>query len=413
MSRKLLPLLMIALGIAGFLLLKATRPEPAEVSATERSWLVQVQKVNPTRATPVLPLYGEVVAPDLQTITATLAGRIDRLPVREGQQVSEGDLLVALDSADIEPVLAQARAQVADLEAQVRSEQVRYRNDQQSLESEKAILDNARRQFERIQSLVERNLASRENLEAATDALARAELTVRTRERAIAEHPARLQSLEARLSQARASLSTAELDGERAVSTAPFDGMVTNLQVAAGDQVSRSQALLSIYPIQGLEVRARVPQMYLGELVDALAGGATLTATAEDSGLRFELVRFAGLSDPAGTEAVLELNGESGALRPGALQPLLLQRPARDNLITIPFSALYGADSVYIMTDDNRMQRVTVQRVGEALSENGERRLLIASEHLKPGMRLITTHLPNAITGLKVKLADSEGAPAS
>ena len=413
MSRKLLPLLMIALGIAGFLLLKVTRPEPAEVSATERSWLVQVQEIRPAKATPVLPLYGEVVAPDLQTITATLAGRIDRLPVREGQQVSEGDLLVALDAADIEPVLAQARAQVADLEAQVRSEQVRYRNDQQSLESEKAILDNARRQFERIQSLVERNLASRENLEAATDALARAELTVRTRERAIAEHPARLQSLEARLSQARASLSSAELDGERAVSTAPFDGMVTNLQVAAGDQVSRNQALLSIYPIQGLEVRARVPQMYLGELVDALAKGATLTATAEDSGLRFELVRFVGLSDPAGTEAVLELNGESGALRPGALQPLLLQRPARDNLITIPFSALYGADSVYIMTDDNRMQRVTVQRVGEALSENGERRLLIASEHLKPGMRLITTHLPNAITGLKVKLADSKGAPAS
>ncbi|MAP31472.1 biotin/lipoyl-binding protein [Marinobacter sp.] len=413
MSRKLLPLLMIALGIAGFLLLKATRPEPAEVSATERSWLVQVQEINPTQATPVLPLYGEVVAPDLQTITATLAGRIDRLPVREGKQVSEGDLLIALDSADIEPVLAQARAQVADLEAQVRSEQVRYRNDQRSLESEKAILDNARRQFERIQSLVERNLASRESLEAATDALARAELTLRIRERAIAEHPARLQSLEARLSQARASLSSAELDGERAVSTAPFDGMVTNLQVAAGDQVSRNQALLSIYPIQGLEVRARVPQMYLGELVDALAKGATLTATTEDSGQRFELVRFAGLSDPAGTEAVLELNGESGALRPGALQPLLLQRPARDNLITIPFSALYGADSVYIMTDDNRMQRVTVQRVGEALSENGERRLLIASEHLKPGMRLITTHLPNAITGLKVKLADSKGAPAS
>jgi len=413
MSRKLLPLLMIALGIAGFLLLKVTRPEPAEVSATERSWLVQVQEIRPAKATPVLPLYGEVVAPDLQTITATLAGRIDRLPVREGKQVSEGDLLIALDSADIEPVLAQARAQVADLEAQVRSEQVRYRNDQRSLESEKAILDNARRQFERIQSLVERNLASRESLEAATDALARAELTLRIRERAIAEHPARLQSLEARLSQARASLTTAELDGERAVSTAPFDGMVTNLQVAAGDQVSRNQALLSIYPIQGLEVRARVPQMYLGELVDALAKGATLTATTEVSGQRFELVRFAGLSDPAGTEAVLELNGESGALRPGALQPLLLQRPARDNLITIPFSALYGADSVYIMTDDNRMQRVTVQRVGEALSENGERRLLIASEHLKPGMRLITTHLPNAITGLKVKLADSEGAPAS
>lgn len=80
MSRKLLPLLIIVLGIAGFLLLKATRPEPAEVSVSERSWLVQVQEIHPTEATPVLSLYGEVVAPDLQTITATLAGRIDRLP---------------------------------------------------------------------------------------------------------------------------------------------------------------------------------------------------------------------------------------------------------------------------------------------------------------------------------------------
>lgn len=410
MSRKLLPLLIIVLGIAGFLLLKATRPEPAEVSVSERSWLVQVQEIHPTEATPVLSLYGEVVAPDLQTITATLAGRIDRLPVREGQRVSEGDLLVALDSADIEPVLVQARAQVADLEAQVRSEQVRYQNDRQSLVSEKAILDNARRQFQRIQSLVDRNLASLEDLESATDTLARAELTVRTRERAIAEHPARLQSLEARLSQARASLMMAELDGERAISTAPFNGVVTGLKVAVGDRVSRNQALLSIYPIQGLEVRARVPQMYLQELTEALASGATLTAIAEDSGQRFELVRFVGLSDPAGTEAILKLTGDPGVLRPGALQPLLLQRPPRENLIAIPFSALYGADSVYIMNDDDRMQRVTVQRIGEAVSGNGERRLLIASGDLKPGMRLITTHLPNAITGLKVELADSDGA---
>ncbi|MGC8119840.1 efflux RND transporter periplasmic adaptor subunit [Marinobacter sp. VGCF2001] len=412
MSRKLFPLLIIALGIAGFMLLKATRPEPAEVTATERSWRVQVQEIRPETATPVLSLYGEVVAPDLQTITATLAGRIDRLPVREGQQVNQGDVLVALDPADIEPVIAQARAQVADLEAQVSSERVRYRNDQLSLESEQAILKNARRQFERVQSLVERNLASRENLEVATDALARAELTVRTRERAIAEHPARLQSLQARLAQARASLTATELDSERAVARAPFDGIVTGRQVAAGDQVSPNQTLLSIYPVRGLEVRARVPQVYLDELTRALANGATLTASAGESGQTFELVRFAGLSDPSGTEAVLALTSDPGALRPGALQPLVLRRPPRNDVIPVPFSALYGADSVYVMSDDDRMKRVNVRRIGEALDENGERRLLIDSADLKPGMRLITTHLPNAITGLKVALAEPDGAAA-
>ena len=411
MLKRLLPLIILAVGVLVFIALKATRPEPAEVTATERSWRVEVQAIKPGSQVPVLPLYGEVLAPDQQTITATLAGRVAERPVSEGMSVKQGDLLLALDEADIGPALAQARAQVDDLDAQISSEQVRYRNDQAALKSEQAIVANARRQFERIDSLVGRNLASRENLEAATDALARAELTVSTRQRAIQEHPARLQSLEAKLAQARANLAATERDVDRARVVAPFDGVVTGIEVAVGDQVSRNEPLLTVYPIQGLEVRARVPQVFQNELITALGQGQTLTAIS-DNGHEFVLARFAGLSDPAGTEAVLELQGEPGGLRPGALLPLTLERPARQQAVDVPFSALYGADSVYLMTEDGRMQRVEVERIGEARSENGERRLLIAGEQLTPGARLITTHLPNAVTGLKVELADADGDPA-
>lgn len=413
MIKKLLPLLIVAVGVAVFITLRATRPEPAQVSATERSWRVSVQEVELARQVPVLRLYGEVVAPEQQTLRATLAGRIAEKSVAEGERVAEGELLLALDAADIEPVLAQARSQVADLEAQVRSEEVRYRNDRKALDSEQAILDNARRQHERVQSLVTRNLASREDLEAATDALARAELTVTNRERAIADHPARLQSLEARLAQARANLAAVELDSDRARVRAPFEGIATNVQVAVGDQVSRNQALFALYPVNGLEVRARVPQVFQAELMDALAQGQTLAAQTETADQGFVLRRFAGVSDPAGTEAVLELQGEPGGLRPGALQTLILERPARADTVAIPFSALYGADRVYIMTSDNRMQQVRVQRIGEARSANGERRLLIASDQLEPGMRLITTHLPNAVTGLRVEPAEAVSEPGS
>jgi multidrug efflux pump subunit AcrA (membrane-fusion protein) len=411
MLKRLLPLIILAVGVLVFIALKATRPEPAEVTATERSWRVEVQAITPGSQVPVLPLYGEVLAPDQQTITATLAGRVAERPVSEGMSVKQGDLLLALDEADIGPALAQARAQVDDLDAQISSEQVRYRNDQEALKSEQAIVANARRQFERIESLVGRNLASRENLEAATDALARAELTVSTRQRAIQEHPARLQSLEAKLAQARANLSATERDVDRARVVAPFDGVVTGIEVAVGDQVSRNEPLLTVYPTRGLEVRARVPQVFQNELITALGQGQTLTAIS-DNGHEFVLARFAGLSDPAGTEAVLELQGEPGGLRPGALLPLTLDRPAREQAVEVPFSALYGADSVYLMTDDGRMQRIEVERIGEARSENGERRLLIAGEQLTPGARLITTHLPNAVTGLKVELADADGEPA-
>ena len=411
MLKRLLPLIILAVGVLVFIALKATRPEPAEVTATERSWRVEVQAITPGSQVPVLPLYGEVLAPDQQTITATLAGRVAERPVSEGMSVKQGDLLLALDEADIGPALAQARAQVDDLDAQISSEQVRYRNDQEALKSEQAIVANARRQFERIESLVGRNLASRENLEAATDALARAELTVSTRQRAIQEHPARLQSLEAKLAQARANLAATERDVDRARVVAPFDGVVTGIEVAVGDQVSRNEPLLTVYPTRGLEVRARVPQVFQNELITALGQGQTLTAIS-DNGHQFVLARFAGLSDPAGTEAVLELQGEPGGLRPGALLPLTLDRPAREQAVEVPFSALYGADSVYLMTDDGRMQRIKVERIGEARSENGERRLLIAGEQLTPGARLITTHLPNAVTGLKVELADADGEPA-
>jgi len=408
MLKRLLPLIILAIGVAGFIFLRATRPEPAEVSASERSWRVEVQTVQPATHTPILPLYGAIVAPEQVDITATLAGQVAQRPVAEGEQVRKGDLLLALSEDDIAPGLAQAEAQVSDLEAQIRSDEVRFRNDRRALESEQAILENARRQFERIRSLVDRNLASRENLEAATDGLARAELTVSSRQRAIDEHPARLQSLQAKLEQARANLVSVRRDSERARVLAPFDGVVTGIQVAAGDQVARNERLLSIYPAEGLELRARVPEVFRAELLQSLAEGEQLVATAE-TGHRFRLVRFAGLADPAGTEAILELIGEPGGLRPGGLLPVILQRPPRPDTVAVPFSALYGADSVYLMDEDGRMQRVEVQRIGEARRSNGDRQLLIAGDKLVPGSRLITTHLPNAITGLKVTVAAPAG----
>jgi len=407
MSKRLIPLLILAVGIAGFLILKMTRPEPAEVSATERSWRVQVQQIEPGTHTPVLPLYGEVLAPEQLTVTASLAGRIAARPVTEGQRVNEGDLLVALDDADIQPALAQAEAQVQDLEAQSRLEQVRYRNDQKALAGEQSILDNARRQLERTGSLVDRNLASREALEAATDAAARAALTVSSRQRVIEEHPARLQSLEAKLAQAEANLISTRRDAERARMTAPFDGIVINIQVAEGDQVSRNESLLSLYPVAGLELRAQVPEIFRGELIDALAGGESLVATSAGNQHRFRLTRFAGTSAPSGTEAILELEGEPRGIRPGGLLPVVLERAAHSNTVAIPFSALYGADSVYLLSSDDRMARATVERIGEARGSNGERRLLISGDALVPGALLITTHLPNALTGLKVDVADS------
>jgi len=146
--------------------------------------------------------------------------------------------------------------------------------------------------------------------------------------------------------------------------------------------------------------------MFQQELIGARADGQTLVARSGDGRRSFELERFAGLSDPAGTEAVLKLTGPARGLRPGALETLELERPARDRVVSVPFSALYGSDSVYLLTDDSRMRRIEVERVGEARGADGERRLLIAGDQLQAGERVIITHLPNAVTGLKVEATE-------
>ncbi len=407
LSKRIVPLIILAIGVAGFILLNITRPEPETVSARERSWLVEVMTVTPAIHTPVLPLYGQLVAPEQTTITAPLAGRIGSRPVREGQRVTAGELLIALDEADVAPLVDQTEADVEDFQAQLDSEQVRHENDRTALEVEKAIADNARRQFERTKSLVSRNLSSQEALDAASDTLARARLTVTARQRAVDEHPSRLRSLEARLARAQAALASARRDAGRATVVAPFDGIVTDIRVAEGDRVSQNAPLLSVYPDEGLELRARVPNVFRQELLDALDSAEALEAVTEDGEHRFVLSRFAGTSDPAGTEAILTLIGDAGGLRPGGLLPVILARSPKKDAIAIPYSALYGSDSVYLMTGDSRMQRATVKRLGEARGSNGERHVLVSAEGLETGDSLITTHLPNAMSGLKVELADA------
>jgi hypothetical protein len=49
---------------------------------------------------------------------------------------------------------------------------------------------------------------------------------------------------------------------------------------------------------------------------------------------------------------------------------------------------------------------VSIQRIGEVERENGKNSLLIRSTSLAPGDLIAATQLPNAITGLRVEVAD-------
>lgn len=404
MRRRLLPLLILALGVAVFLVLRATRPEPEGAAPGERRWRVETLEATLAEHAPRLTLYGEITAPEAVTISAPLTGRLAERPVGDGQRVAEGELLLALDQADVAPVVARAEARVADLQAQLEAERVGHASDRDALARERELLDNARRRLARIRSLAGRDLASSADLDDARDALARARVTVAAREGRIAEHPARLARLEAGLAEARAGLAEARRDAARARVSAPFDGVIGEVSAAPGERVTEGAELLSLYPRDGLELRALVPAPYLAELQAALAAGRRPIATGE--GARFVLTGFSGRSEPGGIQAILRLLDGGEALRPGSLVDVRLRRPPVADSLAVPASALYGEGDLYLRDADDRMRRVAVTRHGPVPGPDGDSWVLVSGEGLADGQSVIVSHLPNALEGLRVEAAD-------
>ncbi|ROZ83018.1 HlyD family efflux transporter periplasmic adaptor subunit [Pseudomonas neustonica] len=410
MRKRLVPILIVATGIAIFILLRLTGDDPAPVNSQERSWRVATEVIQPDAFAPRLTLYGQLESPLLFTVVAPMAGRIASLPAKDGEQIKQGELLMALDEADIQPRVEQAKADLEDAKAQLQSEKIAHQNDLQALRLEQRIQANAQKNLERTEQLIERGVLPTAELENSKDALDRSALTVAIRQRSINSFASRLQALEARVARAQATFDSTLRDAERSRFLAPFDGVVGNVQAAVGDQVNVNAALLDFYPLQGMELRAVVPQVHSQSFSQALQNGQQLKARSLDvePPIHLTLKRIAGQADARGVEALFSVDQPQPGLRLGNLLAISVARPVRNDSVALPYSALYGNDTLYQVLD-GRLQRIQVQRVGETMNEQGERRVLVRSTELKAGMEVVTTHLPNAVQGLKVEAS----APAT
>lgn len=401
-KKVLWPIVLLAVGIGGFAALKATRPKPPVAPAKEPVWRVETLPVALVKASPVLTLNGRVESPDQTQAAAPGVGRVLTVKVREGQPVAPGQLLVELDPRDFQPRVEQARGEVLELEAALKSEELRHKADLDQLEHEKQLLESAAADVRRFEELQRQNFYSQTAVEQGRSNLARQNISLRSRELAIADHQARLQQLKARLLKAQAGLDQAQLAATRARVTAPFAGLVARVQVAVGDQVNTGQSLLTLYPGAGLEVRAKLPATQQDEFLASLARGGAIQAQARVGGesLKFRLARTAGAADARGLDAFFTLASPSQLLRVGELVTLEVARAPVDNAVAVPYTALFNGRQVYRIEAD-RIRAVDVTVLGETGDQPA--RLLVQSSALKPGDRLMTTHLPNAVSGLKVE----------
>jgi multidrug efflux pump subunit AcrA (membrane-fusion protein) len=142
-KKVLLPVLLLALGVGGFVALKATRPKPPQAVVKEPVWRVQAMSAQISKLSPVTRLNGRVESPEQTKAAAPGTGRVLQVAVREGQAVQPGQHLLELDPRDFQPRVDQARGEVDELQAAIGSEQLRHQADLDQLKQERQLLDFA------------------------------------------------------------------------------------------------------------------------------------------------------------------------------------------------------------------------------------------------------------------------------
>lgn len=402
-ARKIiLPIAVLAVGVGTFAYFKSTAREQPAAEIKERIWRVEVQEVMPRTLTPALTLYGQVETPKRLKAAAPAASVVEDVVVKEGDRVTKHQLLVRLDERDFLPRLRQARAEVGELRALIASEDNRYQSDQQALRHEDELLALARAEVDRNKALQKRKLGAESALDKARQDAARQALTVTSRRYSIDDHRARLEQLKARLTRAEAQLQEAELEYERSSLRAPYDGIVASVAVTAGDRVMQSDILLEMYSVDDLEVRARIPAPYQEELPRALSEGKRLTGGAErgNGQIKLRLDRISGQASPSGVDGLFSIDAGAALLRTGQVLRFQLQRPPQRNAVAVPYQAVYGGNRIYKLVE-GRMEGIKVEPLGGYF--DGEEKLLVRSEALRTGDRIVITHLPNAISGLRAE----------
>ncbi len=402
-AKFILPLIVILITGGLYQLLMTSKAERKQPQLKEKVWQIKAIKAQLQSLSPNLKLYGRIESPELLRTAAPGNGVVEQVFVRNGDSVQKGQNLVHLDPRDFESALLQAKADQRDIENQITELDIRHRSNLSALDAERELLRIAKAEVNRLDKLHRQNLSAESALNAARSEQGRQQLQVISRELGVDRYVSQQEMLKARLEGVAAQHAKAQLAMERSVITAPFDAIVSSVAISKGDRVNLGESLVSLFPVSDLEIRAHLPAKYISSVQQAIVNGEPLFASvpAHSNLQPLQLQRLAGEAESTGIDLYFSIDESSAQMRPGELLALELILPTEANVIAVPYQAIYGNSRIYQVIED-RLQAVDVQTIGQTRVDGGPTQALIRSATIKSDDLIAITHLPNAISGLKV-----------
>jgi multidrug efflux system membrane fusion protein len=310
---------------------------------------------------------GNVEAYSTVVIRALVAGELQKIHFRQGQEVQRGDLLFTIDPRPLQAALDQAVGTLA---------------------KDRATLANARALAARYKKLYDEGIASKEDLDQySTSADTQAGLVAAD---------------EAALENAKVQLSYATIHS-------PISGMTGNLLVYEGNLVKATDltTLVTITQTRPIYVTFAVPEGELGKVNRARAAGEVRVEAALPSDEAHPVAGVLSFVDNAvdATTGTIRLkatfDNADRRLWPGQFVKVTVTTGVEANALVVPSQAVQtGQDGpyVYVVKDD---MTVEPRPVKPGPSAEG---VVVVAKGLAAGERVVTDGQLRLFPGAKVEL---------
>ncbi len=347
-------------GVAVATVLWVGRPKPITVDTAEVARGTVDQTVTNTRA-------GTVKACNRAKLAPQMGGQIARLPVKKGDRVEKGQVLLELWNADI-----RAEVNLAERDAAA----TRALRDEACISAKVA-----RRESDRLASLVERKLVSTELAErAAGEAEGR-------------EAACRAAGEQTHVSQARIEAARAHL--ERTLLRAPFAGIVAEINGEVGEFVTPSPVGIPTPPAVDvvdsscIYVTAPIDEVDAPRVREGMTARVTLDAF-KDHSFKAHVRRVAPYVLEVEKQArTVEVEAEiderdDAVLLPGYSADLEVIVAERPDVLRVPTRALVEGNRVYVL-EGGRIRSRTVE------TGLGNWEFTEVTKGLEPGDRVVVS----------------------
>lgn len=334
---------------------------------------------------------GKVRSPQRVELTSQITGRVTQIPVREGQSVEAGQLLIQLDDAEWRATLAQAKASLQQSELRLAQlQQLAQPLATQSKRQAEANLLQAKQRFAQTSELVAKGFYSKNqlddaqrNLDVAESQRQSSELQLRSNQ--IGGSDQRLAQVA--VVQARASLDIAQSRLNYTQITTPVTGIVLTRNVEPGITIQPGKLLMTLSPSGATELVVQIDEKNLALL--HLGQKALASADAyPDRRFAAEITFISPAVDPlrGSVEIRLRVTEAPEYLRQEMTVSVDIETARRADALMVPSDAIRDAGSnqpwVLVVRDGSAQRQV----VKLGVRSEGKMEIL---EGLAPGDLLV------------------------